>query len=181
MHDRIKILIVDDQERLLRVLRLGLKEYPVDVKTVNNGEDALKALFDEAYDLVITDIRMPVMSGVELIYEIERYEMALPVIVMTAHADVDDAVKVFKHGAVDYIKKPFSVEELYSVIERVLEKHGATKDVVDIADLKEAVEDKEKEVIIKALQMCANNKAEVAKRLNISERNLWYKIKKYGL
>jgi len=67
-----EILIVDDEPRLLRVLRLGLPEHGFNVLTASNGQEALKFLFDKKIDVIVTDIRMPVMDGVELIYEMER-------------------------------------------------------------------------------------------------------------
>lgn len=176
------VLIVDDEERLLRVLRLGLKGSAYQVVTAGNGEDALKVLFEQPIDLVITDLRMPVMGGVDLLYEMERYQMAIPVIIMTAHAETESVVKSFKHGACDYIAKPFSVEELLVVIQNVLARRGVQPSMGPVVvELKEAVEAREKEVIVQALRACQDNKAEAAKRLNIAERTLWYKIKKHGL
>ena len=108
---KIKVLIVDDEERLLRVLRLGLKPLGFEVRTASDGEDAYEEVLSQSYDVVVTDIKMPGLSGVELIYELERLNIDIPIIVMTAHAAVDTAVKALKHGAIDYIQKPFTVEE----------------------------------------------------------------------
>ena len=178
-----EILIVDDEDRLLRVLRLGLKGSAYRVTTADNGDEALKLLFEKSFDLVVTDIRMPVLGGVELLYEMERYQMGIPVVVMTAHADTQTAVKSFKHGAVDYISKPFTIEEFQQVIDAALARRVRDPQVPrpPVGDLRDAVEAREREVITQALRLCGDNKAEAAKKLNISERTLWYKVKKYGL
>ncbi|MBF0619609.1 MAG: response regulator [Candidatus Omnitrophica bacterium] len=174
-----RILIVDDQERLLRVLRLGLKELGYDVATALNGEGALKEIHAHRPDVVVTDMQMPLMGGVELIYEMERLQMGIPVVVMTAHADVDSAVKSLKHGAKDYIQKPFTVAELHAVIESVLDQYPAA--LADSFALQESVNLAEREAILKALNMAGNVKVDAAKLLKISERALWYKIKKYNI
>lgn len=177
-----EILIVDDEPRLLRVLRLGLPEHGFNVLTASNGQEALKILFDKHVDVVVTDIRMPVMDGVELIYEMERLEIKLPVVVTTAHADVETAVKTLKHGACDYIRKPFSVEELVQSVKKAMEKVSAFQTAVsNNFDLQSQIDSKEKEAIQKALNAAHDVKAEAARLLGISERNLWYKLKKYGL
>jgi DNA-binding NtrC family response regulator len=176
------MLIVDDEPRLLRVLRLGLPEHGFNVLTASNGQEALKVLFDKHVDIVVTDVRMPVLDGVELIYEMERLGIKVPVVVTTAYADVDTAVKTLKHGACDYIRKPFSIDELVQSVTHVMQKVSADQasGVLDF-DLQSQVDTKEKEAIQKALKAALGVKAEAARLLGISERNLWYKLKKYGL
>ena len=176
------MLIVDDEPRLLRILRLGLPEHGFNVLTASNGQEALKSLFDKKIDVVVTDIRMPVMDGVELIYEMERLGIKLPIVVTTAHADVDTAVKTLKHGACDYIRKPFSVDELVQSVKKAMEKVSNKKESsANDFDLQSQVGLKEKEAIQKALNAAHGVKAEAARLLGISERNLWYKLKKYGI
>ena len=175
------MLIVDDEPRLLRVLRMGLPEHGFNVLTAANGQEALKILFDKHVDVVVTDVRMPVMDGVELIYEMERLGIKLPVVVTTAHADVDTAVKTLKHGACDYIRKPFSVDELVQSVKNVMEKVSMEQaSTATDFDLQSQMDTKEKEAIQKALKAAHGVKAEAARLLGISERNLWYKLKKYG-
>lgn len=178
---KTKILIVDDEERLLRVLRLGLTASGYDVRTAGHGQDALDEILSESFDIIVTDLKMPVMGGLDLILELERLGVKIPLIMMTAFADVDTAVKSFKHGAVDYIRKPFSVEELEDVIKRVLARFSSQESSDSLKTLQEGVEEKEKELVEKALIKAGHNKLLAAKLLNISERTLWYKIKKYGL
>jgi len=178
----VEMLIVDDEPRLLRVLRLGLPEHGFNVLTAANGQEALKILFEKKVDIVVTDIRMPLMDGVELIYEMERLDIKLPIVVTTAHADIDTAVKTLKHGACDYIRKPFSVEELVQSVKKAMEKvSNLQASVSNDFDLQSQMDLKEKEALQKALNAAQGVKAQAARLLGISERNLWYKLKKYGL
>lgn len=175
----VKILIVDDQERLLRVLRLGLKELGYEVRTADNGEAALKEIYAATPDIVVTDMQMPLMNGIELIYEMERLQLDIPIVVMTAHADVNSAVKSFKHGAKDYIQKPFTAEELHKVIKELLAR--GPKPQENQFELQEKKDQAERDSILKALRATGNVKSEAAKLLKVSERTLWYKIKKYRI
>lgn len=180
MNEPIKILIVDDEERLLRVLRLGLKPLGYDVRTADNAEEALQEILARPYDIVLTDLQMPKMRGDELVYELERLQIKIPLIVMTAHADVDTATKTLKHGAADYIKKPFTVDEINDIVRKTLQERTPHASA-PLGSLKDGVEQKEKELIEKALLKVRNNKTAAAKLLDISERTLWYKIKKYRI
>ncbi|MCA9401787.1 MAG: response regulator, partial [Candidatus Omnitrophica bacterium] len=107
----IKLLIIDDQERLLQVIRLGLKPLGYDITTAADANRGLRLLLDKAFDILLTDIQMPEMTGLELIYELKRLNVEIPTLVMTAFADVDTTIKAFKHGVVDFIRKPFTIEE----------------------------------------------------------------------
>jgi len=178
----INLLIVDDEERLLRVLRLGFKSLGFNILTATTAEEALDIIFNKTVDILLTDVRLPGMSGVELIYELERLNIDLPIIVMTAHADVDTAIKSLKHGADDYIQKPFTIEDLEELIREILQKHPKSGErSKPLPSLDEGVSQKEKELILKALEQSHHVKAKAAKLLNISERTLWYKLKKYRL
>lgn len=177
---KIKILIIDDEERLLRVLRLGLKPLGYDVRTASDGEEGFEELLSQTYDIVLTDVRMPRLNGVDLVYELERLNIDVPLIVMTAHAEVDSAVKSLKHGALDYIRKPFTVEELHRVLSHVIATHTIKRDET-LPSLEEGISQREKELIQKSLVKSGNNKTQAARLLRISERTLWYKLKKYNL
>ena len=178
-----KILILDDEEKLLRIIRMGIESKKYDVQTATSASKALKIIYHEPIDLIVTDVKMPGMSGIELVYELERLEMGIPIIVMTAFGDVGTVVKLFKHGAVDYLQKPFSVDELERCIGEALEKSEAiiAEKKGQLPGLQEGIEAREKELIRLALLQTGNNKAKAAKLLAVSERTLWYKVKKYRL
>jgi two-component system NtrC family response regulator len=115
-----RILIVDDEKNYLLVLSALLTGEGYEVDTAPSGARALTLLEEEEPDLVITDMRMPRMSGVELIKELKQNHADLPVIVMTAFGTVENAVEAMKAGAVDYITKPFENQELLLTVERAL-------------------------------------------------------------
>ncbi|MEE4166755.1 MAG: sigma-54 dependent transcriptional regulator [Desulfocapsaceae bacterium] len=116
----IKILVVDDEQSMRDFLKILLVKDGHDVVTAKNGDQALSLLGTHSFDLVISDIRMPGMSGLDLLEAIREQFGDLPVIMITAFASPDDAVTAMKNGAYDYISKPFNVDEIKSVI------HSAT-------------------------------------------------------
>jgi two-component system response regulator PilR (NtrC family) len=111
------ILVVDDEQSMRDFLKILLQKEGYRVETGNNADAALKKLQDSSFDLVISDIRMPGMSGLEMLGKIKELHPDLPVIMITAFASPDDAVTAMKNGAFDYISKPFNVDEIKSVIE----------------------------------------------------------------
>ncbi|NPA15863.1 MAG: sigma-54-dependent Fis family transcriptional regulator [Deferribacteres bacterium] len=114
------ILVVDDEEKIRKILKvmLSLKGHRVD--EAEDGLQALSMIKENAYDLVIADIKMPEMDGLELLEEIKRLDYPVPVVFITAYATVDSAVEAMKKGAVDYISKPFDEERILLTVERAL-------------------------------------------------------------
>jgi len=108
----IRILIAED-ERPFRVLLFEeLQEENRLVKTAANGLEALELLKKEDFDLLITDLKMPQMGGIELLKEAKKLRPEILVIVITGYASLETAILALKEGAYDYIRKPFSLEEL---------------------------------------------------------------------
>jgi len=118
---REKILIVDDEERMRRVLQMMLEREGYEVKLAEHGAEALSLLAQEPFDLLITDMRMPEMNGLELLKNIKKIDERIPVIIITAYGTIQNAVEAMKHGAYDYILKPFDMEEMKTIISRALE------------------------------------------------------------
>ena len=114
-----RILIVEDEDKLRRVVELQLKSAGFDVEQAPTAELALK-LADRA-DLILTDLRLPGMTGLDLLAEIRRQNSRTPVIVMTAFGTVENAVEAMKAGAVDFLPKPFSLDHLMAVVGKALE------------------------------------------------------------
>ena len=114
------ILLVDDEDKIRHILRimLELKEHRVD--DARDGVSALEMVRERVYDLVISDIRMPGMDGLELLDNIRKMDMPCPVIFMTAFATVDSAVEAMQHGALDYITKPFDEERIMLTVEKAV-------------------------------------------------------------
>ncbi len=113
------ILIVDDEEAQRLALKsfLGRRDYKVFLAA--NGDEALKIIRAETIDIVMTDFRMPGMSGLELLQAIKELQPGIDVILMTAYGSVDDAVDIMKAGAYDYLTKPVDLDELESLLKRV--------------------------------------------------------------
>ena len=115
------IVIVDDEVKMLAILERALGE-EYSVKTFSNPEHAFEWLKSESADLVISDIRMKEMSGIELLQRIRQLDEKLPVILMTAWSSVESAVTAIRVGASDYLLKPFELEECKSSIAKILKK-----------------------------------------------------------
>jgi len=115
------ILIVDDEPKMLRVLELQLGQAGYATLTAGDATRGLVLLREQPIDLLLTDLRLPGMSGLELLAAAKRLQPALPVVVMTAHGSVETAVEAMKAGAGDYLLKPFELEELRLVIHKELD------------------------------------------------------------
>ena len=116
-----RILIVDDQEMMRDSLAATLARAGHEVVAANDGPVAVTRLGSTRFDLMITDLKMPKMTGLELLGEAKRLRSEMPVVVMTAFATVNTAVEAMKMGAYDYIQKPFDGDEIKLLVERTLE------------------------------------------------------------
>src|SRR5688500_14544800 len=118
------ILIVDDEQSYRQLLSLVFEADGHTIRTATNGREALELLQQEPADVVISDVRMPDMDGIELLRAVRETQPDLGVILMTAFASVDTAREAFKLGADDFIQKPFDVEELKLIVKKTLEKQA---------------------------------------------------------
>jgi two-component system, NtrC family, response regulator AtoC len=115
-----QILVVDDEPNLRRVLSAQLERDGYDVHTAEDGEQALVILKEHHIDLVITDLRMPRIDGMELLRRAQKMDADLPVVMITAHGTVDNAVEALKTGAFDYLTKPFDQMEVRTIVAKAL-------------------------------------------------------------
>ena len=113
------VLVVEDEEKLRRVIELQLKTAGFEVEQASSAEGALR-LVDQS-DVILTDLRLPGMSGLELLANLHLQDSHKPVIVMTAFSSVETAVEAMKAGAVDFLPKPFSLDHLMTVVNKALE------------------------------------------------------------
>ncbi len=118
--DKKQILIADDEPNLRRVLGAQLSREGYDVHLVEDGGEALRCLSENHIDLVITDLKMPVLDGLSLLRKAQAIDPGLPVVMITAHGRVDNAVEALKSGAFDYLTKPFDKDELRSIVSKAL-------------------------------------------------------------
>ncbi len=114
----MRILLADDDHAVRRVFQYKLEKLGHDVATATDGDSALAALQAERFDVLVSDIRMPGLDGIELLERARSVQPHLKVILITAHATVSQAVQAVKLGAFDYITKPFDDDELFTAIER---------------------------------------------------------------
>ncbi len=121
------VLIVDDERSMRDFLKILLEKEGHEVTTADSGSNALKFLDKQSVDVIVSDIRMPGMTGIELLESVKESSPELPVIMITAFASPDDAVLAMKNGAFDYISKPFNVDEIKSVIESATNRNLNTQ------------------------------------------------------
>ncbi len=109
---RPKILIVDDEERFRITLAKLLAVREMDVRHVGGGREALEELKNSAYDVILLDVKMPEMNGIETLTEIKKLSPFVEVIILTGHASVDVAVEIMRLGGYEYLLKPCPIDEL---------------------------------------------------------------------
>lgn len=130
MSGNVRILIADDEVSLRLVLQTALTKVGYEVDTAKNGIEALHMAQENYYDVAIFDIRMPEMDGLQAFYEIHKIRPNLPIILMTAYGSSETAVDAMKHGAYDYLLKPFNLEEVKIIVNRAIRMQQLTKEVV---------------------------------------------------
>lgn len=146
------ILIVEDEEKILRLLEIELEFEGYELGKATNGIDALEAYLSKKWDLILLDVMLPGMSGIELLRRIRLKDSLVPVILLTAKDSIEDKVSGLDLGANDYITKPFRMEELLARVRAVLRMSQAANSItleadewLHVGDLK--VNEKTREVI----------------------------------
>lgn len=117
-----KVLVIDDEAGMCNLISTVLGGEGYAVTATQKPQEGLAAVKKESFDLVITDLRMPRMSGIELLQAVKEAAPSVPVILITAYSTVDSAVQAMKRGAADYVAKPFKNAELLAAVENVLER-----------------------------------------------------------
>ena len=149
-NDRGRVLIVEDERNMRRVLAGLLEREGYDVLEAPNGARALEEVALESVDVVLTDLKMPQMNGLELLEAIRGRDPALPVILLTAFGTVGSAVEALKQGALDYLTKPFDPEQLLTAIEKgvLLRQRQATQAPAELNEDPELLLDGESPALI---------------------------------
>jgi len=127
MNKQVNILIIDDEDIVLQSCRRILRSGDYDIDTVYSGEDGLAKIDNKRYDLVITDLMMPGMSGIDVLRTIKEKKPELKVVIFTGYATVETAREALKMGAFDYIPKPFTKEEFRDVISNAIKSNNAAE------------------------------------------------------
>jgi YesN/AraC family two-component response regulator len=117
-----KILVIDDEKATLKMFRLFLDVYGFDILTAESGEEGLEVFDREKPDIVLTDIKMPGMDGIEVLQEIKKRSPSTEVIVITGHGDMDLAIQALNLDAADFINKPIQRQSLEQGLSRARER-----------------------------------------------------------
>ncbi|MBD3233534.1 MAG: response regulator [candidate division Zixibacteria bacterium] len=125
---KLRIMVIEDDADLCEYLIELLTEEGYEVEAFQSPTDAIEQLKNKVYHLVLLDLKMAEMSGVEVLRKIRKFDSDLCVIILTAYPSVDTAVETMKHDAFDYIKKPFDNEELKAVVDRAVRAKGLIVD-----------------------------------------------------
>lgn len=124
----IKILVIDDDKDICEYMNLLLSQNGYEVVTETSPNKALELLHDEEFHVVVLDIMMPELNGMELLEEIRKFDTDIAIIIFTGFPSVDTAVTSMKFNVCDYIKKPFDVDEFNTTLEKILRDKGLLTD-----------------------------------------------------
>jgi two-component system, OmpR family, alkaline phosphatase synthesis response regulator PhoP len=132
------VLIVDDEKNILLTLSQSLEVLQLETDTATNGEEALAKLKEKEFGLILLDIRMPGMDGMQVLRQVREIRPDIRIIMISAYGTIELAVEAMKLGAVDFIQKPFSPEEVRALVSRVLDREKL--DEQKVADYGSSIE-----------------------------------------
>ena len=121
----LNVWIVDDDQSVRWVLEKALKQADMETRSFERAEHLLEAIDESCPDVLITDVRMPGMSGLALLERLRSTRPELPIIVITAHSDLENAVAAYKGGAFEYLPKPFDIDEAVELVHKAARLTGA--------------------------------------------------------
>jgi DNA-binding NtrC family response regulator len=142
------VLIVDDELGPRESLRMILRPL-YEVKTASTGHEALQHLQDGKIDLITLDLKMPGLSGMDVLREIKRMKVDVAVIIITAYGNLTNAHEAIRYGAIDFISKPYNATDILSVVRRTVEQrqyHSKMKGLMDTFEGLEGMEGKKAEI-----------------------------------
>ncbi|HOP99000.1 MAG TPA: response regulator, partial [Verrucomicrobiota bacterium] len=125
---RATILLIEDDRSTASALEKVLENEGYAVKVVERGDEGLREAREQPYDLVITDLRMPGLSGLDLVGQLHTAKPKLPIIMMTAHGTTETAIEAMKLGAYDYLVKPFDPDELSMMMQKIVAQQALARE-----------------------------------------------------
>lgn len=173
--DKKKLLIIDNERSIKKIIRKSLDLDYFDIKQVLSGEDGIKKIKSFNYDLIILNLNLTDIKGVQLLKQIRDEDSFIPILITNNFMSVDDAVKVVRLGAIDYIKKPFNLEEIKRQIKKILDREEIDSDDTNdieaiLIKAKSAIEERElsyAESILRNANIVDNNRPETLNLLGI--------------
>lgn len=132
--DRFRVLVIDDEEVQREMVSGFLKSQGIDALSCHSGQEAVEAVKKERFDLILTDYKMPGMSGLEVLRQVKGINPEVSVVVLTAYGTVETAVAAMKAGAYDYLSKPLDLDELMLLLNRVQERYQLLKENKELKD-----------------------------------------------
>jgi DNA-binding response OmpR family regulator len=134
--DKMKILLVEDEERITQFIKKGLREEGYAVDSAEDGQKALTLVQVYEYDLIITDIMMPNIDGIEFIRQVRELHNSIPILILSAKTSTEDKINGLDIGADDYLPKPFAFNELLARLRALLRRQSNYTETLEFADLK---------------------------------------------
>lgn len=131
----MKILLIEDEKRITQFITKGLREEGYSVDSATDGQEALTMVQMYEYDLIITDIMMPNMDGIELINQVRKQDKNMPILILSAKASTEDKINGLDTGADDYLPKPFAFSELLARIRALLRRQNNYTEILEIGNL----------------------------------------------
>ncbi|MBN2089111.1 response regulator [candidate division KSB1 bacterium] len=116
------VLIVDDEKNIRLTISQALESLELDIETAVNGEEALEKIKQKEFKLILLDLKMPGMNGIEVLRQIGQIQPQIRVIIITAHGTIENAVETMKLGAIDFIQKPFAPKEIRALVLKVMDR-----------------------------------------------------------
>jgi len=134
--ERPRILVVDDEKIICELIERTLERNNYDVEIARNGKTALEKVKESVFDILITDVKMPKISGMDVLKEIKKANPIIEVIVITGYPTIELAVEAIKIGAYDFITKPFDINKVQSMVNKCLKKQRLNKRAIQLGELK---------------------------------------------
>ena len=174
-----RILAIDDEPHMLRLLeRIILEKTPHTIVTLSNSLELPDLLSKQSFDLIITDLKMPGMDGLDILYYIREHDRAEAVIIMTAFGSLDSAVEALHQGVFDYITKPFKKEDIIFAVDRALRFQQARRDkarltkVYEVEPYRDAQSMFEEEYVRRLADRAGSDRTEMARRAELPEETI---------
>ncbi|WP_047154243.1 sigma-54-dependent transcriptional regulator [Aneurinibacillus tyrosinisolvens] len=176
MADKLRVLIVDDDVDICFLMATAIDSQNIEVLTAHTGQSALTLYEEHRPELVLLDVQLPEMNGIEILAALKAINPDCQVIMVTAYATIETAVQAMKLGALDYICKPFKLPHLRETVQNAMEYI-----TMNTLETLPTLEEVERTHIEKVLTEVEGNRRLAAEKLDISLRTLYYKIKQYDI